>query len=75
MSFPCKPFFSFSTEKHKKDKKRIKSSTVMKDLQLEDVAIKLSCPQQEKEPKSPQIDLTLPNCADYAALGYKVGSM
>merc|ERR1712107_78159 len=25
----------------------------------------------EKEPKSPQIDLTLPNCADYAALGYK----
>ena len=45
----------------------------MKDLQLEDVVIKLS--QQEKEPKSPQIDLTLPNCADYAALGYKVGSM
>ena len=47
----------------------------MKDLRLEDVVIKLSCPQQEKEPKSPQIDLTLPNCADYAALGYKVGSM
>ena len=30
------------------------------------------CDSKEQEARSPQIDLTLPNCDDYAALGYKV---
>ena len=49
-----------------------KHSVHMNSFQLEQEMI---CLLKEQEARSPQIDLTLPDCSDYAALGYKVSSI
>ena len=42
------------------------------DIKYSKTFIIMICDPKEQEARSPQIDLTLPNCDDYAALGYKV---